>query len=108
MGRNFLRGKKRSERMKKFYHNYVAKNIPFHILATVSVAMLIASWIWPPTAIIDSSVLAASGELIGWGALYTLLRAVEKGKTASVSHNGTTITVGEKEEEHGTEVEEEI
>ena len=108
MGRNFLRGKKRSERMKKFYHNYVEKNIPFHILATVSVAMLIASWIWPPTAIIDSSILTASGELIGWGALYTLLRAVEKGKTASVSHNGTTITVGEKEKDYGTEVEEEI
>ena len=94
--------------MKKFWTNYVEKNIPFHILATVSVAILVASWIWPPTAIIDSSVLAASGELIGWGALYTLLRAVEKGKTASVSHNGTTITVGEKEEQHGTEVEEEI
>ena len=108
MGRNFLRGKKRSERMKKFYHNYVEKNIPFHILATVSVAILVASWIWPPTAIIDSSVLAASGELIGWGALYTLLRAVEKGKTASVSHNGTTITIGEKEEENGIETEEEI
>ena len=108
MEKNFVRGKKRNKRMKKFYHNYVEKNIPFHILATVSVAILVASWIWPPTAIIDSSVLAASGELIGWGALYTLLRAVEKGKTASVSHNGTTITVGEKEEEHGIETEEEI
>ena len=108
MRRNFVRRKKRSERMKKFYHNYVEKNIPFHILATVSVAILVASWIWPPTAIIDSSVLAASGELIGWGALYTLLRAVEKGKTASVSHNGTTITVGEKEKDYGTETEEEI
>ena len=108
MGRNFLRGKKRSERMKKFWISYVEKNIPFHILATVSVAMLIASWIWPPTAIIDSSILAASGELIGWGALYTLLRAVEKGKTASVSHNGTTITVGEKEKDYGTETEEEV
>ena len=108
MKKNFVRRKKRSKRMKKFWTSYVEKNIPFHILATVSVAMLIASWLWPPTAIIDSSILAASGELIGWGALYTLLRAVEKGKTASVSHNGTTITVGEKEEEHGTEVEEEI
>ena len=94
--------------MKKFWTSYVEKNIPFHILATVSVAMLIASWLWPPTAIIDSSILAASGELIGWGALYTLLRAVEKGKTASVSHNGTTITVGEKEKDYGTEVKEEV
>ena len=108
MGRNFLRGKKPNKKMKKFWTNYVEKNIPFHILATVSVAMLIASWIWPPTAIIDSSILAASGELIGWGALYTLLRAVDKGKTASVSHNGTTIKEKKKEEQHGTEVEEEI
>lgn len=108
MKKNFVRRKKRSKRMKKFWTSYVEKNIPFHILATVSVAMLVASWIWPPTAIIDSSILAASGELIGWGALYTLLRAVEKGKTASVSHNGTTITVGEKEEQHGIETEEEI
>ena len=108
MRRNFVRRKKRSKRMKKFYNNYVEKNIPFHILATISVVILVASWLWPPTAIIDSSVLAASGELIGWGALYTLLRAVEKGKTASVSHNGTTITVGEKEKDYGTETEEEI
>ena len=103
MKKNFVRRKKRSERMKKFWISYVEKNIPFHILATVSVAMLIASWLWPPTAIIDSSILAASGELIGWGALYTLLRAVEKGKTASVSHGQTTITIGEKEEENGVE-----
>ena len=108
MRRNFVRRKKRSKRMKKFWISYVEKNIPFHILATVSVAMLVASWLWPPTAIIDSSILAASGELIGWGALYTLLRAVEKGKTASVSHNGATITVGEKEKDYGTETEEEI
>ena len=82
--------------MKRFWIRYAEHNIPFHILAAVSVSLLIASWIWPPTSIIDASVLAASGELIGWGALYTLLRAVEKGKTATVSHNGTTITVGDK------------
>ncbi len=85
--------------MKRFWNRYVEHNIPFHILVAVSVILLIASWVWPPTSIIDSSVLAASGELIGWGALYTLLHAIDKGKTATLTHGQTTITVGDREEE---------
>lgn len=85
--------------MKGFWKSYVEHNIPFHILTFLSVALLIASWIWPPTAVIDASVLAATGELIGWGALYTLLHAIDKGKSASVTHGQTTITVGDKEQE---------
>lgn len=84
--------------MKGFWKKYVEHNIPFHILAGISVTLLIASWIWPPVAVIDASVIAATGELIGWGALYTLLRAIEKGKTATVVHNGTSITVGDNNE----------
>ena len=87
--------------MKRFWTSYVEHNIPFHILSFISVALLIASWIWPPTAIIDSSVLAATGEIIGWGALYTLLHAIDKGKTASVTHGNTTITVKDAEDQDG-------
>ena len=85
--------------MKRFWENYMEHNIPFHILAFISVALLVASWIWPPTAVIDASVLAGTGELIGWGALYTVLRAIEKGKTATITHGQTSVTIGKEAEE---------
>ena len=87
--------------MKKFWTRYVEHNIPFHILAAISVALLIASWVWPPTAIIDASVLAATGELIGWGALYTVIRAIDKGQSATITHGQTSVTIGKDAEDQG-------
>ena len=108
MGRNFLRGKKRSERMKKFYNNFLRDNLYFWFFGGISVLLIVLSFFIPPLAIVDGSVLAAAGELFGFAALGAVIHSIDRGKTASVSHNGTTITVGEKEEEHGTETEEEV
>ena len=108
MGRNFLRGKKRSERMKKFYHNFLRDNGYFWFFGGISVLLIVLSFFIPPLAVVDGSVLAATGELFGFAALGAVVHSIDKGKTASVSHNGTTITVGEKEKDYGTEVEEEV
>ena len=108
MGRNFLRGKKLSERMKKFYHNFLRDNSYFWFFGGISVLLILISFFVPPVSIVDGSVLAAAGELFGFAALGAVIHSIDKGKTASVSHNGTTITVGEKEKDYGTETEEEI
>ena len=108
MGRNFLRGKKRSERMKKFYNNFLRDNLYFWFFGGVSVLLIVLSFFIPPLAIVDSSVLAATGELFGFAALGAVVHSIDKGKTASVSHGETTLTIGEKEEKNGIETEEEI
>lgn len=108
MGRNFLRGKKPNKKMKKFYHNFLRDNLYFWFFGGISVLLILISFFIPPLAIVDSSVLAATGELFGFAALGAVVHSIDKGKTASVSHGQTTLTIGEKEEENGTEVEEEI
>ena len=108
MRRNFVRRKRRSKRMKKFYHNFLRDNSYFWFFGGISVILIVLSFFIPPLAVVDGSVLAAAGELFGFAALGAVVHSIDKGKTASVSHGETTLTIGEKEEQHGTEVEEEI
>ena len=96
MGRNFLRGKKPNKKMKKFYHNFLRDNSYFWFFGGISVLLIVLSFFIPPLAIVDGSVLAAAGELFGFAALGAVIHSIDRGKTASVSHNGTTITVGDK------------
>ena len=68
-------------------------NLWFKILSFSAVILLFISLILPPTGVIDPSVIAATGELAGFGAIWTVLVALNKGKGISVSHGDTTITV---------------
>ena len=77
----------------KVLKSALEKNWWFYGLAIAAVLLIIASWCWPPTAVIDASVLGAVGELLGWAALGVLIKAIDKGTPASLTHNGTTITV---------------
>ena len=108
MKKNFVRRKRKSKRMKKFYNNFLRDNLYFWFFGGISVILIVLSFFIPPLAIVDSSVLAATGELFGFAALGAVVHSIDKGKTASVSHGQTTLTIGEKEEENGTETEEEI
>lgn len=108
MKKNFVSEKRRNKRMKKFYHNFLRDNIYFWFFGGISVILIVLSFFIPPLAVVDGSVLAATGELFGFAALGAVIHSIDRGKTASVSHGQTTITIGEKEEEYGTEVEEEI
>lgn len=73
-------------------------NTWFHLLITFSVLLITASWFVPPMAVIDSSVLAAVGELAGFSAIGVVIKALDKGAKASVRHNSTEVSVeGAKE-----------
>lgn len=78
---------------------FLERHILFDVLSIISVGLIIASFIVPPTGVVDPSVLAAVGEIFGWGALYIVLIAIVKGTPASVQHNGTTVSVN-KDGEH--------
>lgn len=85
--------------MKKFWHNYLENNLFFWIFSIIGVVMMIVAFFIPPTAHIDSSILVAVGEINGFIALGTVLKAIDKGSSASIKHNGTELTINGDEQE---------
>lgn len=79
--------------MKDFYRNFLQNNLYFWVLSSVAVILIVASWFVPPMAIIDGSVLAATGEIFGFTALGAVIHAMDTGKTATIQHGQTTVTV---------------
>lgn len=71
-------------------------NIPFWVLNFFAIALIAGSFIVPPLGIIDSTVIAAVGEIFAFAALATVVKAIDRGTTAKVSHNDTTVEIGEK------------
>ena len=65
-----------------------------------AIALIVAAFIVPPTAVIDGSVLAAVGELAGFGAIGTVIKAMEMGVDARVRHRDTEVTVGDLDKHH--------
>lgn len=82
--------------IKQTFKECVLDNIWFKILSLSSIILIFISLFLPPMGTIDPSVIAASGELIGWGALWTVLIAMKKGKGISVKHGETEITINGK------------
>lgn len=76
----------------------VSHNFWFYFLTIIAVGLIIASFLLPPTGIIDNSVLAAAGEIFAFAALGTLVHAIDKGKTARVMHGNTSLEVGTPKE----------
>ena len=70
-------------------------NIWFYTLSLISAGLIIASFIVPPTGVIDPSVLAATGEIFAFGALGTVIKAIDRGVDATVHHGNTSVTVGD-------------
>lgn len=77
----------------------IAHSIPFWITMSVSILLIVASFIVPPTGIIHPSVLTAAGELMGFAALWCAYVAIDRGVDASIKHNNTQIDI--KNDENG-------
>lgn len=78
------------ERIKQAMHH----NVWFWVLMISALVLIVASWFVPPMAVIDGSVLAAVGELAGFGAIGTVIKAMDMGVDARVRHKDTEVTVG--------------
>lgn len=61
------------------------------ILTAIAAAMLIGAALTPPMSIIDSSILAAVGELFAFAALFKAGEAIDRGIDAKLTHGNTTI-----------------
>lgn len=68
-------------------------NIWFYVLSAASIGLIIASFCVPPMGVIDGSVLAAIGEIFGFAALGTVIKAIDNGTSTKVSHNNTSIEI---------------
>lgn len=90
--------------MKEFYTQYVLHNLPFHILTGIAIALIIISFILPPTGEINPSVLQGVGEIFGFLSLYTVLIAIEKGTGASFRKGDVELEI---QEDHNQEKEDE-
>ena len=75
--------------IKAMYNNWW-----FYTLTAIAIILLVASWFVPPTGAIDGSVLKAVGELFAFAALGTLIKAIDKGLDAKVTHGDTSVMVG--------------
>ncbi len=75
----------------------VFKNVYFWIFSGVAIALLIGSFFCPPVGIINESVLMATGELFGFAALGTVIKAIDKGVDAKVKHNNTEVELNNPE-----------
>ena len=69
------------------------------VLTAVTVGLLVASFIVPPTGVIDPSVLKAAGEIFAFGTLWVVREAIKEGLSVKATHGNTTIEVGREEEE---------
>ena len=78
----------------------IVGNFWFHIFAIFSMVLIAASFICPPLAVIDSSVLAAVGEVFAFAALWTLIKAMDEGHTATITNKDITLTIDKEEEEN--------
>lgn len=79
--------------MNKIIDKCVIHNIYFSILSFIAIALIIASFIVPPTGVIDPSVLAGTGEIFAFAALGSVYKAMDKDKSISMTHGDTTITI---------------
>lgn len=83
--------------MKNFWKNYLKDNLYFWVFAVVAIVLLCVSFFLPPVGLITPSTLEGVAELFAFASLGAVYKAIDKGKKATVSHAGTTITVGDEE-----------
>lgn len=87
--------------MKKILN--IFKNCPSGwSFAIAAIGLLVVGFIVPPMGIIDGSVLTAAGILFAFGVLFKaegIIKSIEEGKTLSITHGETNLTVSSRDEE---------
>ena len=85
--------------MREFYRNYLSNNLFFWLFSIIGLLLIIVAFFIPPTAYIDQSVLYAVAEINGFAALGAVIKAIDKGSSATFHHNGTELTITSDEDD---------
>ena len=84
--------------MREFYKNYLKSNLFFWLFSIIGLLLIIVAFFTPPPAQIHQSVLYAVAEINGFAALGAVIKAIDKGSSASFHHNGTEVTINSNED----------
>ena len=85
--------------MREFYRNYLKSNLFFWIFSGIGLLLIIIAFFLPPAAQIHQSVLIAVGEINGFIALGTVIKAVDKGVDATFQKGDTSVTITNNDED---------
>lgn len=77
--------------IKKIFSNI--NKTAFWLTLSVSIVLMVVSFLLPPMGEINPSVLQASSILLAFGCLGTVVRAVEKGTDVTLKHGETEINI---------------
>ena len=77
----------------------MANNGFFWLFSIIGLLLIIIAFFLPPAAQIHQSVLIAVGEINGFAALGAVIKAIDKGSSATFHHNGTDVTINSNEDE---------
>lgn len=83
--------------MREFYKNYLENNFFFIFFSISALLLLVAGFVAPPLGSIDNTVLIAVGEINGTLAIGAVVKAVDRGSSASIKHNNTELTINKEE-----------
>ena len=84
--------------MREFYKNYLENNTFFWVFSIIGLLLIIIAFFIPPAAEIHQSVLIAVGEINGFVAMGAVIKAIDKGSSASIKHNNTELTINSNED----------
>ena len=85
--------------MREFYRNYLQSNLFFWLFSIIGILLIIIAFFLPPAAQIHQSVFIAVGEINGFAALGAVIKAIDKGSSATFHHNGTEVTINSNEDD---------
>ena len=85
--------------MREFYKNYLSTNLFFWLFSGIGLLLIIIAFFIPPAAQIHQSVLYAVAEINAFAALGAVIKAIDKGSSATFHHNNTELTINSNEED---------
>ena len=85
--------------MWKILRNATKHNYGFWVCLITSICLLVASFIAPPPGEIAHSVLIAIAELVSFGALGAVYKALDSGSKATLKKGDVELTVNDDKED---------
>ena len=73
--------------------------VAFFVCLTASIGLIVGGFFCPPMGVIDGSVLTAAGILLGFATLAVGAQAIKDGRTATIQHGDTSVTIGDNDDD---------
>lgn len=84
-------GKRKNTLLNRIWNRI--NKIAFFVCLGISITLIVVAFFVPPTAVIDSSVLTATGEVFAFCGLLTVMDAVERGHDIKMQKGETSISI---------------